>query len=79
MKKSEKEKDDDLRPEYDFRTLRLRSAGPQRKIRGGLIVRLEPDVAKAFPSSRSANEALRFLTRIAKKNIPSLHGSEKAG
>ena len=68
MKKAETE-DDELRPEYDLRTLRVRRLGPGRK-RFGDVVRLEPDVAEAFPDADSVNEALRFLIRVMKENRP---------
>lgn len=32
------------------------------------IVKLEPDVAEAFPDAASVNEALRFLIQVAKEN-----------
>ncbi|PYS50068.1 MAG: hypothetical protein DMF68_08150 [Acidobacteria bacterium] len=64
--------EDELRPEYDLSTLRVRKLGPGRK-RFGDVVRLEPDVAEAFPDADSVNEALRFLIRVTKENQPSLH------
>jgi len=66
MKKVNTE-DDELRPEYDLRSLRVRKVGPERKSFGGTIVQLEPDVAQVFPSSESVNEVLRFLIRVTKK------------
>ena len=71
MKKVEKEMEDELRPEYDLRTLRVRRLGPGRK-KFGDVVRLEPDVAEAFPDANSVNEALRFLIRVTKENQPTL-------
>ena len=71
MKKVESELEDELRPEYDLRTLRVRKLGPGRK-RFGEVVRLEPDVAEAFPDAESVNEALRFLIRVTKENKPTL-------
>jgi hypothetical protein len=68
MKKAETE-EDELRPEYDLRTLRVRRLGPGRK-KFGNVIRLEPDVAEAFPDSDSVNEALRFLIRVTKENRP---------
>ena len=60
---------DELRPEYDLRSLRVRKIGPA--LRGfGPVVRLEPDVAEAFPDAESVNEALRSLIRITKENQP---------
>lgn len=75
MKKVETEMEDELRPGYDLRSLRVRKVGPGRKSFGGLTVRLEPDVAEVFPDSESVNEALRFLIRITRENRPALPGS----
>ena len=71
MKKVETEMDDELRAEYDLKSLRVRRLGPGRKSFGGSAVRLEPDVAEVFPDAESVNEALRFLIRITKENKPS--------
>ena len=65
-KKSSRRMDDELRAEYDFRTLRVVARGPGRKTPRDITVRLAPDVAETFPDSDSVNEALRFLIRIAK-------------
>jgi hypothetical protein len=67
MRKVENEMEDELRPEYDLSTLRVRKLGLGRK-RFGDVVRLEPDVAEAFPDANSVNEALRFLIRVTKEN-----------
>jgi hypothetical protein len=67
MKKVKAEMSDELRPEYDLKSLRVRKLGPGRKSFGG-VVRLESDVAEVFPDAESVNEALRFLIRIAKEN-----------
>jgi len=64
MKKVESELEDELRPEYD---LRVRKLGPGRKSFGD-VVRLEPDVADAFPDANAVNQALRFLIRVTKEN-----------
>jgi hypothetical protein len=69
MKKVESELEDELRPEYDLRSLRVRKLGPGRK-RFGEVVRLEPDVAEAFPDADSVNEALRSLMRVPKEKKP---------
>lgn len=68
MNKVESEMKDDLRPEYDLHSLRVRKVGSGRRGFGGLTVCLEPDVAAVFPDSGSVNEALRFLIRITKEN-----------
>ena len=72
MKKVETEAKDELRPEYDLRSLRVRKVGAGRRSFGGAMIRLEPDVAEMFPDSEAVNEALRFLIRITKENEPPL-------
>jgi len=67
MKKLEKEINEDLRPEYDLRRLRVRKFGPSRRSFGGMLVLLEPEVAEKFPDASAVNEALRFLIRIARE------------
>lgn len=67
MKKVESEMEDELRPEYDLRSLQVRKLGSGRK-RFGDIIRLEPDVADAFPDADAVNQALRFLIRVTKEN-----------
>lgn len=68
MKKAELGLEDDLRPEYDLKSLRVRKLGSGRKSFGGSTVRLEPDVAAIFPSADAVNEALRFLIRVTQQN-----------
>lgn len=66
MKKtSDQEPEDDLRPEYDFSSLRVVARGPGRKGPKGITVQLAPDVAEAFPDSDSVNDALRLLIQAA--------------
>ncbi|MDS4020799.1 MAG: hypothetical protein RKR03_09900 [Candidatus Competibacter sp.] len=77
MSKVESEMNDDLRPEYDLHSLRVRKVGPGHKGFSGLSVFLEPDVAEVFPNSESVNEALRFLIRIAKENKSALGPDER--
>ena len=61
---------DDLRPEYDLATLKGRVQGKYlaRATAGTTMVLLEPDVAEAFASGASVNQALRsyLLTSRAK-------------
>jgi len=66
MKKIKNEMEDELRPEYDLRSLRVRRVGSERMKSGGQIVQLEADVAQIFPDSTSVNEALRMLIRLTK-------------
>ncbi len=69
MKKVKANKNDELRPEYNLKSMRVRKLGPGRK-KFGDVVRLEPDVAEAFPNADSVNEALRFLIRVSKDKAP---------
>ena len=70
MKKDETKMNDELRPEYDLRSLRVRRLGPGRRGFGGSVVRLDPDVSEVFPGAESVNEALRFLIRVTQENKP---------
>jgi len=70
VKKSRTVAADDLRSEYDLRSLRVRRLGPDRKSFAGSVVRIEPDVAKVFPSAQAVNEALRFLIRATQDKRP---------
>jgi len=69
MKKVKASNNDELRPEYDLKNLRVRKLGPGRKSFGD-VVRLEPDVAEAFPNADSVNKALRSLIRAPKDTTP---------
>jgi hypothetical protein len=75
MKGSNSEKEDDLRPEYDFSQLKNRVRGKyaERYKEGTNLVLLAPDVAQAFPDSESVNEALRLLIKVAKTSQPARH------
>lgn len=56
----------DLRPEYDFASMKggVRGKYVRRYQAGTNLVLLEPDVAKAFPTDRAVNEALRALLKV---------------
>lgn len=69
MKKVETNMNDELRTEYNLRSLRVRKLGRERKSFGE-VIRLEPDVAEVFPDAEAVNEALRFLIRVARENQP---------
>ena len=60
--------EDELREEYDETLLKngVRGKYVQRLAAGSNIVRLAPDVAAAFPTEESVNEALRLLLKVAK-------------
>ena len=66
-----KAKSEDLRPVYKREDL---GAGVRGKYfesyqKGTNLVLLSPDVAKAFPTEESVNEALRSLINLAQKTI----------
>jgi hypothetical protein len=58
---------DELRPEYDFSRMKggVRGKYAAAYRRGTNLVRLDPDVAKAFTSDESVNEALRAVLKAA--------------
>jgi hypothetical protein len=69
MKKAESNMEDDLRPEYDFAQMPGAARGKyvERYRAGTNLVRLDPDVAQAFPTDAAVNEALRLLMQIAQR------------
>ena len=58
-----------MRDEYDFRA-GVRGKYVEQYGQGANVVVLDPDVADAFPDSRSVNEALRALLVIAERTKP---------
>jgi hypothetical protein len=68
-KKLKSEYQDDLRPEYDLKTL-LKGAVRGKYVRqyqaGTNLVLLEPDVSKAFSSAEAVNAALRLVIQLNK-------------
>jgi hypothetical protein len=68
MKKDDMtEMDDELRPEYDLRTLLkdgVRGKYVDRYRAGTNLVLLDPDVAHAFPDETAVNEALRLVIQL---------------
>jgi len=61
MKKTNRNLNDDLRPEYDFASMKggVRGKYFKRFREGTNIVLVEPEVAEAFPTEDAVNEALR--------------------
>ena len=64
--KREKPTEDTMRDEYDF-TGGVRGKYAARLAESSNIVLLDEDVSRVFPDSRSVNEALRELVRIAER------------
>lgn len=65
----ENELKDDLLPNYDFANMKggVRGKYVDRYRSGTNVVLLDPDVADAFPTAESVNEALRMLMTIAQR------------
>lgn len=49
--------EDELRDEYDLKSLTVRKMGAKRKKFGDTIIKLDSDVAEVFPNAESVNEA----------------------
>lgn len=64
---SEKEADDELRPEYDLSQLKcgVRGKYHRQATAGTNVVLIEPDLARVFPDAESVNRALRLLVDAA--------------
>jgi hypothetical protein len=62
---------DELRPEYDFSQMAggVRGKYVEKYRAGTNLVLLDPDIAEAFPTAASVNEALRSL-------LPITHGRQ---
>ena len=66
MKKQTKH-NDELRPEYDMKSLLkggVRGKYAARYRAGTNLVLLEPEVAKAFPNEKAVNEALKLVMKL---------------
>jgi hypothetical protein len=57
---------DELKPEYDLSSMKVRRVGEGRKLLNQ--IKLDLDVARVFPDSDAVNEGLRFLIRITEQN-----------
>ena len=69
----EKHDSDDLRPEYDFSQLSggIRGKYAEAYRQGTNLVKLDPDVADAFPTAEAVNDALRAVLKGAAVSAPS--------
>ena len=66
MKKQSKRKDE-LRPEYDMKSLLkggVRGKYAARYQAGTNLVLLDPEVAKAFPNDKAVNDALKLVMKL---------------
>ena len=65
--KKQTELNDELRPEYDMKSLLkngVRGKYAARYRSGTNLVLLEPEVAKAFPNEKAVNEALKLVMKL---------------
>ena len=68
MKKPDDAAPDDLRPEYDFSSMRggVRGKYAKRFREGTNIVLIDPEMLEAFPTEAAVNEALRGVLNTAR-------------
>ena len=67
--KKKTELNDELRPEYDLKSLLkdgTRGKYAARYNAGTNLVLLEPDVARDFPNEKAVNEALKLVIKLTK-------------
>jgi hypothetical protein len=65
--KKQTEINDELRPEYDIKSLLkggVRGKYASRYRAGTNLVLLEPEVARAFPNDKTVNEALKLVMKL---------------
>jgi len=62
---------DELLPEYNFDEMSggVRGKYAQAYRQGTNLARLDPDVAQAFKTDKSVNEALRAILRVAPRDL----------
>ena len=67
--KKKTELNDELRPEYEMKSLLkggVRGKCAARYRAGTNLVLLEPEVAKAFPNEKAVNDALKLVMKLKK-------------
>jgi hypothetical protein len=68
MKKANRKSPKDMRPEYDFASMKggVRGKYVKRHRAGTNLVLLDPEVAEAFPTDAAVNETLRAVLTMTK-------------
>ena len=81
MKKAGSTEGDEMRSEYRREDLGRGVRGKHFAAyqEGSNLVLLDPDVAKAFPTSEAVNEALRGLLRLTEQTAKLTRRSKKRG
>jgi len=66
MKKDNRKSINDMRPEYDFASMKggVRGRYAKRYRAGTNLVLLDPELAEAFPTDAAVNDALRGVLKI---------------
>ena len=55
---------DELRPEYDLKSMRIRKLGSGRRSFGGATVQIDPDVAAMFPNAITVTQSALGIVYI---------------
>ena len=68
MKKASRKSANDMRPEYDFASMKggVRGKYVKRYRAGTNLVLLDPELAEIFPNDAAVNEALRAVLDVTK-------------
>jgi hypothetical protein len=66
MKKNNRRSTNDMRPEYDFASMKggVRGKYAKRYRAGTNLILLDPELAKAFPTDAAVNRALRAVLKM---------------
>ncbi|MGA3325962.1 MAG: hypothetical protein ABSF45_15935 [Terriglobia bacterium] len=66
MKKNNRKSTDDMRPEYDFASMKggVRGKYTKRYRAGTNLILLDPKLAEAFPTDAAVNRALRAVLKM---------------
>ena len=80
MKKVSKPPANDMRPEYDFSSMKggVRGKYVKRYQSGTNLVLLDPEVARAFPTDEAVNQALRAVLSLSDALGGTRHGRRRA-
>jgi hypothetical protein len=80
MKKANRKTVNDMRPEYDFASMKggVRGKYAKRYRAGTNLILLDPELAKAFPTEAAVNDALRALLRLTESVRLPQQGSRSA-
>jgi hypothetical protein len=66
MKKANRRSQNDMRPEYDFASMKggIRDRYVKQYRAGTNLILLDPELAEAFPTDSAVNDALRALLKM---------------